>query len=83
MVEKYQSFHYTCIGASHIKSETLCQDASIVMKNDTQHILCVCDGHGGSDYVRSHIGSQFAVEAFIDCLKLFGYIFGITLPLCP
>ena len=65
----YESFHLTTIGASHIKSNTVCQDASIHLKKAGYQLIAVSDGHGGTDYVRSHLGSQFAIDAFVTCVE--------------
>ncbi len=64
----FKSFNYTCTGASHIKNNTVCQDASASL--DTKHygFTVVCDGHGGEDYFRSDRGSKMAADAFCSCV---------------
>lgn len=64
----YRSFHFTSIGASHIKKGTVCQDASNHVENDNYTLAVISDGHGGDDYFRSDRGSQFAVETFCRCV---------------
>ena len=59
----------TVIGASHIKSGTVCQDYSLSCELPDRRISVVCDGHGGADYFRSDRGSRFAAEAFTECMK--------------
>ena len=53
-----KSFHLTAQGASHIKKNKECQDASSSYQDENCAIAIVCDGHGGDDYVRSAIGSK-------------------------
>ena len=63
----YRSFHFTSIGASHIKKGTVCQDYSASMETDYYKLAVISDGHGGADYFRSDRGSRFAVEVFCHC----------------
>lgn len=60
---RMQSFHLTVQGASHIKHQKECQDASESYRDERCAIAIVCDGHGGNDYVRSASGSSFACAA--------------------
>ncbi len=60
---RMQSFHLTTQGASHIKKNKECQDASESYFDENYAIAVVCDGHGGNDYVRSAVGSAFAASA--------------------
>ena len=69
MVTDYRAFGMTVIGASHIKSGTVCQDFSLICELPDRRISVVCDGHGGADYFRSDRGSRFAAEAFTECMK--------------
>lgn len=55
-------FNRTVQGASHLKSNKCCEDASASCMDDGIAIAVVCDGHGGADYVRSAEGSRFACE---------------------
>lgn len=65
----YQSFHFTSIGASHIKKGTVCQDFSASVETEKYKLAAVSDGHGGADYFRSDRGSRFAAEAFCACVR--------------
>lgn len=60
---RMQSFHLSTQGASHIKKNKECQDASESYYDERCSIAIVCDGHGGDDYVRSASGSAFACAA--------------------
>ncbi len=60
---RMQSFHLSTQGASHIKKNKECQDASESYCDERCAIAIVCDGHGGDDYVRSASGSAFACTA--------------------
>lgn len=53
-------FTKTSIGYSHIKSDKPCQDFSACYHDGERTIVTACDGHGGSLYVRSQLGSKFA-----------------------
>ena len=57
---RMQAFHLSSQGASHIKKNKECQDASESFYSENCAIAIVCDGHGGDDYVRSASGSAFA-----------------------
>ncbi len=65
----YRSFHFTSIGASHIKKGTVCQDYSMSIEAENYTLAVVSDGHGGEDYFRSDRGSRFASEAFCRCVE--------------
>lgn len=60
---RMQSFHLSAQGASHIKKNKECQDASDSYFDENCAVAIVCDGHGGDDYVRSASGSAFACAA--------------------
>lgn len=68
MIDMYRSFHFTSIGASHIKKGTVCQDYSASIEADSYKLAVISDGHGGADYFRSDRGSRFAVQAFCRCV---------------
>lgn len=57
-----RSFNLTQQGASHVKNDKECQDASESCYTDNYAIAIVCDGHGGEDYVRSAVGSSLACD---------------------
>lgn len=71
-------FNETIIGASHIKHEQPCQDASLSSWNhqnyrkvDEQYgVIAVADGHGSRDYFRSDRGSRMACEAAYEAVNL-------------
>lgn len=69
MINMYRSFHFTSIGASHIKKGTVCQDYSMSIEAEDYTLAVVSDGHGGEDYFRSDRGSRFAAEAFCRCVE--------------
>lgn len=64
-------FNKSVKGASHIVSGKQCQDYSISYEENGITIVVVCDGHGGSTYFRSDIGSRLAAEITLDQLKGF------------
>ncbi len=69
MVTDYRAFGMTVIGASHIKSGTVCQDCSQSCEKTECRLVVVCDGHGGADYFRSDRGSKLAAASFMDCME--------------
>ncbi len=58
-----KSFNLSVQGASHIKKNKECQDASKSYYDENIAIAIVCDGHGGDDYMRSAVGSTCACNA--------------------
>lgn len=66
-----RSFNISVQGASHIKKNKECQDASSSYHNDNMAIAIVCDGHGGDDYMRSAIGSTQACNVALRNIKQF------------
>jgi len=60
-MQGYRSFAVTVQGGSHIKSGTVCQDASNFYDDDSVSIAVVADGHGDSNCFRSDMGAKFAV----------------------
>lgn len=56
-----KSFNLSVQGASHIKKNKECQDASDSLFDEKMAVAIVCDGHGGDDYIRSAVGSKLAV----------------------
>ena len=65
------SFHASIIGASHIKSNKVCQDFAISSSCENYAVAVVCDGHGGERYIRSHIGSTKAGEVCLEAIQDF------------
>lgn len=66
-----KGFNKTCQGASHIKSNKVCQDYSFSESTPELSIALVSDGHGGERYFRSHIGSELACEVSYDLIRIF------------
>ncbi len=64
----FKALNFSCTGASHIKNNTVCQDASASLNTKWYSMAVVCDGHGGEDYFRSDRGSKMAVDAFCSCV---------------
>lgn len=58
------------IGASH-QDVGICEDSSAVYQDSSMAIACVADGHGDSRCFRANLGSKFAVEIGIQCVKEF------------
>lgn len=65
----YRAFNVTVQGSSHIKVNKVCQDYSASVDGERYKIAIICDGHGGDDYFRSELGSQFATEAALSCMQ--------------
>lgn len=68
-MDAYRAFHFGCIGASHLKKGTVCQDSCTSAETENYRLAVVCDGHGGEDYFRSDRGSRMAVQAFCECVE--------------
>ncbi len=66
-----RSFHLSVQGASHIRKNKECQDASASYQDESCVIAVVCDGHGGDDYVRSAVGSKIGCEVAENDIKSF------------
>ena len=66
-----KSFNLSVQGASHIKKNKECQDASGSYHDEKIAIAIVCDGHGGDDYMRSAVGSMCACNAAERNIKSF------------
>lgn len=59
--------HCSVIGAAHRRRQRVCQDASLQQTlksrgSEPLLLLAVADGHGGSRYHRSEVGSRLACE---------------------
>jgi serine/threonine protein phosphatase PrpC len=59
--------HCSVIGAAHQRQQRVCQDASLQLTlrgrgSEPLLLLAVADGHGGSRYHRSEVGSRLACE---------------------
>ncbi len=66
-----KAFHLSAQGASHIKRNKECQDASFSWRGEDYALAIVCDGHGGDDYVRSAVGAALACRTAAECIKEF------------
>lgn len=65
-------FNLTRLGESHVKSGKPCQDYSLSWQSeDGVSVAIVCDGHGGSTYVRSDVGSRLAAEIALKNIQTF------------
>lgn len=64
-------FHKTCKGASHIKTDKVCQDNSISITEPGFSVAIVSDGHGGDRYFRSDIGSKLACDISLELIRIF------------
>lgn len=66
-----KAFHLSVQGASHIKRNKECQDASFSYCGEDYALAVVCDGHGGDDYIRSASGAAYACQAAAECIMKF------------
>jgi len=57
----YRSFSVTVQGISHIKSGTVCQDASNFYDDESVSLAVIADGHGDPSCFRSDMGAKFAI----------------------
>jgi len=67
----YQGFNSTCVGYSHIKDGSECQDYSGFFCGEGFAVAAAADGHGSEKYFRSGEGARIVVEAAIDSIKGF------------
>ncbi len=67
----YEAFALSAQGESHIRHGKECQDASYSFCGNNAAVIAVCDGHGGSDYVRSALGAEFACEVAAENIRTF------------
>ena len=65
----YYVFNKTSIGYRHKNEKKICQDFSSSYQDNERAIITCCDGHGGAQYVRSHLGSKAASEAVQNVFK--------------
>lgn len=56
-------------GASHIRSNTKCQDSHKIVLNDDLIIIAVADGHGSKSCPYSDSGSKMAVNTFCSLIS--------------
>lgn len=65
----FDSYSTSIRGASHDSSGKPCQDYSSCNICEDYAVAVVSDGHGGSRYFRSEIGSKLAVKAATDVIS--------------
>jgi len=70
-MQGYRSFAVSVQGGSHIKSGTVCQDASGFYDDDGVSIAVVADGHGDSNCFRSDRGATYAINCAIKGIQQF------------
>lgn len=58
-------------GADHIAQNIICQDNAGGRYYERYGAAVVADGHGGTKYIRSDIGSRFAVESALNTIDAF------------
>lgn len=66
-----RSFDRRCQGESHKATNKPCQDFSFSVATPEYSIAIVSDGHGGSRYYRSDVGSQLLSEVTTRCITEF------------
>ncbi|MBQ7990322.1 MAG: protein phosphatase 2C domain-containing protein [Oscillospiraceae bacterium] len=64
----FKGFSYSVQGASHVKRDLVCQDASAHIIADRYAAAIAADGHGSKKHFRSNVGSQCAVDAVLETL---------------
>ena len=68
---KFRTFAASSIGPKYAERGWDCQDSSGTLEFKNIQAIAVADGHGGSDYFRSAIGSNLAIEVLFNQLKKF------------
>ena len=58
-------------GASHVESNTVCQDYADYKITDSYAVAAVADGHGSKKHFRSDVGSRLAVSVVLNTIKDF------------
>ena len=74
-----EAINHTCIGASHIDDNKVCQDYSLSINQGGLCAAVVCDGHGSERYFRSDKGAEFACKIAADKIKEFVNSFDTSL----
>jgi len=64
-------FDRRCQGESHKATDKPCQDYSFCSQMATRTIAIISDGHGGTRYFRSDVGSRLLCEVTARCLSEF------------
>jgi serine/threonine protein phosphatase PrpC len=70
-MKNYKSFAVTVHGGSHIKSSTVCQDASDFYNDESVSIAVTADGHGDSSCFRSNRGAKLAIDCALRGIRQF------------
>ena len=68
---KFKMFAASQLGTKYAAKNWNCQDSSGAVEFDNIQVIAVADGHGGSDYFRSEIGSKLAVEVLFEQIKIY------------
>ena len=68
---KITSFDCRCQGESHKATDKPCQDYSFSETTADHTIAIISDGHGGTRYYRSDVGSRLMAEVTARCLSEF------------
>lgn len=70
-MERIFSFHKTAHGYGHIQRNQPCEDASSSWRDEDGRffVAAVADGHGQARSFRSNIGSRFAAQIAVKCLR--------------
>ena len=68
---KFRIFAASSTGPKYSERGWDCQDSSGTLQFKNIQAIAVADGHGGSDYFRSAIGSKLAIEVLFNQLKNF------------
>lgn len=66
-----ECINFTCQGESHKADNKVCQDYSATLTERGLTVAVVCDGHGGNRYFRSDVGSKYATEITMECIRYF------------
>ena len=70
-MKHFHLFAESVCNIEHLEKDFPCQDSSGTLEFDNVQVIAVADGHGGSNYFRSQIGSKLAVETVFNQAKIF------------
>ena len=65
----YNLFAIKVMGEKHEVNNQQCQDVAEKYDTSDMQMIAVADGHGDKTCFRSHLGSQFAIQAVFDTVK--------------
>jgi hypothetical protein len=74
-----EAINHTCIGASHIAGNKVCQDYSMAINQEGLCVAVVSDGHGSERYFRSDKGAEIACKISAEKINEFVKNFNKTL----